>query len=77
MEDFAESQPFIVVRSQVYFQWLSLHLRALKEVQLLLAIECPSNLGISTSVLMHLMRQTVHSAIIDKHSIQFEYAKEM
>ena len=66
MEDFAESQPFIVVRSQVYFQWLSLRLRALKEVQLLLAIEGPSNLGISTSVLMHLMRQTVHSPIIDK-----------
>ena len=66
MDDFLQSEPFIVIESKVYFEWLSLRLQALKRVQLRMAHLGPSNFGISTCIVMHLMRHTVHSPISDK-----------
>ena len=65
MDAFLKSEPFIVVESKVYFLWLSLRLQALKQVQLKMARHGPSNFGISTCIVMHLLRCTVHSPIPD------------
>ena len=54
-----------MVESKVYFLWLSLRLQALKQVQLKMARRGPSNFGISTCIVMHLLRHTVHSPIAD------------
>lgn len=66
MTDFLSSEPFIVVKSEVYFQWLSFRLQALKEVQLSMAKHGPSNFGLSTCIVMHLIRHIVHSPTSDK-----------
>ena len=65
MEDSLKSGPFIVVESKVYFDWLSLRLQALKQVQIKMAQRGPSNFGISTCIMMHLLRHTVHSPVSD------------
>ena len=65
MEDSLNSGPFIVVESKVYFDWLSLRLQALKQVQIKMAQCGPSNFGISTCIMMHLLRHTVHSPVSD------------
>ena len=52
-----------MVKFKVYFDWLSLRLQALKQVQLKMAHHGPSDFGIFTCIVMHLLRHTVYSPI--------------
>ena len=65
-----ESDPFLLVPSSVFFPWLARRLLELRNVQLALARARPSNYGVSTSIIMHLIRHTCHSPIIEKNYLR-------
>ena len=66
MAKVVESDPFLLVPSDVFFPWLARRLLELRNVQLALARARPSNYGVTTTIIMHLIRHTCHSPIIEK-----------
>jgi hypothetical protein len=66
MEDYLEKKPFICIESETYFTFTQRRLKEAQNVLLHLAKYRPSNFGISTGILMHIIRHVCHSPIV-KH----------
>lgn len=66
MNKVVESHPFVFVSSNIFFPWLARRIRELQNVQMKLAKAQPSNYGVSTSVIMHLICHTCHTPLIEK-----------
>ena len=66
MAKVVESDPFLLVLSDVFFLWLARQLLELRNVQLVLARARPSNYRVTTTIIMHLICHTCHSPIIEK-----------
>jgi hypothetical protein len=57
--DYLDSEPILWIKSDVFFQFLSRRLVELRNVQLHLAHLQPSNYGIMTAVILHIMRSVM------------------
>ena len=83
MHEVVKSDPFLLVPSDVFFRWLARRLLELRNVQLALARARPSNYGVTTAIIMHLIRHICHSPIIEKdylrdalRDVRFEEVRE-
>ena len=59
-----KTEPFICVSSETFFTFTKRRLKEAQNVLLNLARYRPSNFGISTGILMHMIRATCHSPIV-------------
>ena len=64
MQRYLKTEPFICVSSDTYFTFTKRRLKEAQNVLLNLARYRPSNFGISTGILMHMIRATCHSPIV-------------
>jgi hypothetical protein len=64
MQQYLKAEPFICVSSETYFTFTKRRLKEVQNVLLYLARYRPSNFGLSTAILMHMIRQTCHSPIV-------------
>ena len=66
MKRYVRKKPFICIKSETYFTFTKCRLKEAQNVLLHLARYRPSNFGISTGILMHIIRHVCHSPTI-KH----------
>jgi hypothetical protein len=64
MQQYLEAEPFICMSSETYFTFTKRRLKEVHNVLLYLARYRPSNFGLSTAILMHMICQTCHSPIV-------------
>ena len=63
MKRYLEEKPFICIPSETYFSFTKRRLKEGQNVLLHLARYRPSNFGISTGILMHIIRHVCHSPV--------------
>jgi hypothetical protein len=64
MKRYLKAEPFICIPSETFFTFTKRHLLEGQNVLLDLARHRPSNLGLSTGILMHLIRHVCHTPLV-------------
>ena len=70
MKIYLEKKPFICIRLETYFTFTKCQLKEAHNVLLHLARYRPSNFGISTDILMHIIQHVCHSPIAEQKYLQ-------